>query len=454
MRQFKRLVGACTLAALLSACAGGQSNSVMPAQAPTTDQQTDTGQAPMSTSSTVASLGTDPSSTQTQDTTAAAPDALTTATTTIGMHHVMTVYYIGTPFGTTAISPSRAAPYLSWAETGVNNTNSMTSVGMRTLVYVDVNRQELTDPLAAAGNAAFAHSCSSSRIHDVHDNVVQYLMEPRSSALRTAYAEYVRRRTTGHTVTAMFMDDSVSPGVYPRGFFSPSLPCGFTLAGWQSAQRGLQAAIDQKTMINGLGSPTTWPLLDNTTTIGGNYENCFASTASVHEPAGSSWLAVERLQAYVTGRNKYFECMALDRTSAISAIRSRLYNIASFLMTYNPSYSMLWENYATPSRISVMPESQLVPTSPIESNNITYLHRSTGVYMRQYRACYYAGRHIGPCAMVVNSDTTAHARPAFSYAFHHTMALHGYGVLDGGTATFNGYAPGSLAGLSAYVAVP
>ncbi len=469
MQHFKGFVGACLLAALVSGCAG-QSSSVMPADPPTSQQANAISQSPLSTDAA-------DSTTQATDVTqrdqsnptidaapetstaAASTDALSTAALTTNAssvpRHVMTVDYLGTPFGTTAVSPSRAAPYLSWAETGVNNTNSMTAVGMRTLVYVDANRQESRDPLAVAGGeGAFAHSCSSSRIHDYHDHVIQYLMEPGSYALRTAYATYVRVRSAGHTVTAMFQDDSVAPSAYYAGFFSPSLPCGYTLSRWQSAQRGLQASINHDTILNGLASNTTWPLLDNPSTIGGNYEGCFDTNGTHHYIAGQSWINAQKLQAYVTGRGKYFECMALDTTPAVSAIRGRLYNIASFLMTYVPSRSMLWETYYTPSRVHVMPESQLIPTSPIESNNITYLRRSSGVYMRQYRACYYAGRSIGPCAMVVNSDSVTHSRPSFSYAFRHTMALHGYGILDGGTATFNGSAPGSLGGESAYVAVP
>ncbi len=371
------------------------------------------------------------------------------------MKHVQTVYYLGAPFGSTSISPARAAPYLSWASTQMENGNEMARAGIKTMSYTDANRTSVHDVLYKSPEAAFAHSCSGSRIHDIHDHVAQYLMNPGSSALRSAYAAYVRERSSGQSVNAVFQDDSVPPGYYGKGFFTPSLPCGYTLDSWLAAQRGLQASIDRDTIWSGVAITSAWPLFDNPSTIGGNYEGCYVAVAP-HEQGGSVWLNIQKAHLYVVGRKKLFECMGLDTTPATDAFRGRMYQIASFLMVYNPTYSLLWETYATPSRVSVMPESQLVPTDPVVNiSSITSLRTSTGAYAREYRKCYYAGRAIGACAMVVNPDGITHSFPRLALTYHHTLELHGYGVLDGGTVTFNGGAHSStIPELSAVIAVP
>ena len=57
--------------------------------------------------------------------------------------------------------------------------------------------------------------------------------------------------------------------------------------------------------------------------------------------------------------------------------------------------------------------------------------------------------------MVVNPDYYAHPRPTLTYAYHHTINLHGNGLADGGTVTFDGpAAPTTLANQTGYVLVP
>ncbi len=322
--------------------------------------------------------------------------------------------------------------------------------------YVDANRQETHDPLYASGEAAFAHTCSGARVHDYFDHVTQYLMNPGSSVFRSAYASYIKDHTAGHPVDAIFQDDSVPPGIYAPGFYTPTLPCGYSNDQWLADQRALQASINHDTIYNGLSVSSSWSLLDNPSTIGGNYESCYTSAARTPEQSVYVWVNIQNAHLAVTSRHKLFECMAMDRTPAADAIRSRLYTIASFLMTYNPSYSMLWETYATPSGLSIMPESQLVPADPVVAppSRVESLRASGGAYVREYRQCYYAGRAIGPCAMVVNNERLTLGAPRLALGYHHTMTLRGDGVLDGGTASFDGPAPpSSLAPGTAFVAV-
>lgn len=385
----------------------------------------------------------------------ATPDVTTGGTT---MRHVLTSAYYGTPYGTTSVPVATAARYLSWANTGIANTNAYAAAGMKTMMYTDSNKTETKDPLyRLSSESAFAHTCSGARIHDFFDKVTQYLMDPGSAALRTAYAGYIAKTIAGHHLTAVYQDDSVPPSIYQPGFLTPGKPCSYSDAKWVAGQSGLQSAIALPTIFNSLRVSQTWPLLNNPKVLGGNYESCFSSTTKIRQQVTYVWVNIQNAGLYTTARHKVFQCMALDSAPASTALASRMYTIASFLMTYNPTYSLLWEFYTTPSNFRVMPESQLVALSPVvaQPSAIASLRTSGGAYAREYNTCYYAGKAIGACAMVVNNEGKAHAAPRFRHAFHHTVVLHGNGIVDGGTVTFNGAAPpASVAPISAYIAVP
>lgn len=72
--------------------------------------------------------------------------------------------------------------------------------------------------------------------------------------------------------------------------------------------------------------------------------------------------------------------------------------------------------------------------------------------MREFGACYYQGNFVNRCAVVVNATGATVPVPTTSYA--HSLVLSGAGVLDGGTAAFNGTAPTQLAPGNATILFP
>ncbi len=342
----------------------------------------------------------------------ATPVATTQSSSTL--KHVITADYLGTPWGSTSVTPARAAPYLTWGETGIANTNAIAAAGIKTMVYFDANRVQSTDPLySKLSGTEFATTCSGARISDSWDSVTQYSTNNGSSAMRAAYAAYVASVTAGHTVDAIFEDDSDPLGEFASTFFKPGLPCGYSDATWLANQRTMLGGLNHDTIVNGFSAmsssvpiATTTQLLSESKTIGGTMESCYTDNGSTPEqdrPGSGSIPKTHRCS--VTGENKDFQCWGMDPTAAASAVPSRLYMLASFLLTYSPTYSILREDYATASGVHVMPESQLVPTDPVVAtpSTVASLEKSD-VYVREYRACYYAGKLIGQCAMVVNND--------------------------------------------------
>ncbi|HTU68944.1 MAG TPA: hypothetical protein VMF11_01370 [Candidatus Baltobacteraceae bacterium] len=442
MRDGIRVLIVCVLAGLLAGCGGGGGSAPLLPAASTGGTGAPTGAA----------------------TATPAPSTGGTASST-AQAHVITADYLGTPWGSTTVTPAQAAPYLNWAETGLANTNATAAAGIKTMVYMDVNRVQSNDPLySQLSGSEYEQTCSGAPVTDFFDGVTQYVTNPTSSALRAAYKSYVASVTAGYSVDAIFEDDADPLSQDPSsGYFSSGPPCNYSDTDWIAGEIAMLAGLNVPQIVNGFSRMTsaepissTTRLLTNSSTIGGNMESCYVENSSPAEEGSWVWTGTEDTSLLVTNESKYFECWAMDYSSAGSAIPSRLYTLASFLMTYNPTYSILREMYATPSGLHVMPESQLVPTQPVVPQPGAVASLESGdVYVREYRACYYAGALIGQCAMVVNDDTSAHATPALTLSYSHTLVLNGAGILDGGTAAFNGAAPPStLAGRSAFVALP
>ncbi|MBV8434317.1 MAG: hypothetical protein JO029_08560, partial [Candidatus Eremiobacteraeota bacterium] len=166
---------------------------------------------------------------------------------------------------------------------------------------------------------------------------------------------------------------------------------------------------------------------------------------------GNAWQLNENLQLAAAAAGKQFFCYNNNNGSQYGSgvIALREYIYASFLMSFSPTSSVLWETfYTTPSELHVYPETNIVPMNPVVSapSDISAL-LSGGLYVREYANCYLSGSNVGPCAAVVNSTTSStYSMPSMTYSYHHTMALSGGGSLDGGTVSVTGSAPPSTVG--------
>jgi hypothetical protein len=387
--------------------------------------------------------------------------ANTASTTT--MTHVLTEDYLGSPDGTSAVSWSTAAKYLTWAETGIQDATAIHNAGIKTMAYVDPNRTTVGtgDPFLTSNETTFAHNCSSSRITSNYaSSVTEYVMDPAASSLRSLYGNFVSSLRSEAHFDAIFEDDAapLSEDIYTP--FS-SMPCGYSTPSWISEEIGLAEASSIPVLLNALDaldghSPSqSIQMLAASNAMGGNYEECYASPTIVKE-SGWVWEAVENSELEVNARNKAFACMVANQSSASSQTDARLFAYASFLLTYNPSTSIYRVEYTTGSGLHVMPETQLVALSPTQAEpaNISSLLVSGGTYTRQYGACYLRGSLVGPCAVVVNPNATSSARFPFT-TYHHTLTISGSGVADGGTVSADGPAPaGSLPPLEARIVFP
>jgi hypothetical protein len=351
------------------------------------------------------------------------------------MKHVLTADYYGDPSGTT-LSPALVAPWVTWVETSFADNPGVRAVGIKAMYYTNPNREAPGDPLYTNDESTFAHTCSGSRIGPI--TYGQYLMDPGSSDLRQLWKNFIASRTTS-TVQwdAIFEDDAND--IYG----APELPCNYTASAWLAASQGENTYQAPYPIIyNGLQIANEMGLNVSTNVIGGMEEGCYGGLG-YPEMWGNYWIHSANIELGMAHQGKLFFCYDHDTTAAASAIAGRLYVYASFLITYTPSSSILWEIYSTPSNFHVQPESTLVALDPLvaQPSDVSALQLSSNVYGREYGACYIAGAYVGPCAAVVNIDRyNSHPYP-YGSKYGHTLVLSGGGILDGGEISTGGGAP-------------
>lgn len=375
----------------------------------------------------------------------------------IAQKHLLTADYLGGYYGSHSIAWSTAAHYLNWASTNQVDANAISGAGIKTMYYTNPNRTQSTDPMFTSDETTFAHDCNNNRITTTFNGITQYVMDVRSASLAKLYHDTIASKIAGAHFDAVFQDDDGLLGAYA---ISP-LPCNYTDSAWTSGSAAVGSAAPAPVIFNGLSSlnghnvSASVPWVNNANTLGGNFEHCYSDDAQAKQSAWM-WQAVENTELAVAARKALFICMLRDTSDAATQTDARLYALASFLLTYDPGTSMLWEGFGTPSGFHVMPESQLVVLNPKTStpSDISGLLTSSGVYGREYSSCYIAGAFVGPCAVAVNSDPSlSHAFPYPQYT--HSLTISGSGIVDGGSIATNGpAAPTYMPATSAVIAFP
>ena len=349
---------------------------------------------------------------------------------------------------------------LTWGETYAGTAAH--NAGIKTIYYSNPNRETPGEIAIGSGGeslyptteSAFAHTCSNARIYEQR-TTKYYLTNPNSPVMVNLYKTVVASVTSQQHFDLIFDDEPFDFAVLS------GMPCNFVASTWLGYYEKEIAAVGHPILFNGLGVlgpnntlSASFPL--TSVTSAGMAENCYGTHFGSPLKNGSYWVAMENTELKMAAINKMFLCYSSDLQTATTAQAARTYVYASFLLTYNPNTSVFWEYFLTHSGYHVEPESKLVPLSPVVAAPATVasLHLSTGVYGREYAACYLGGTAVGKCAVVVNSDASgSHAFPYHTY--HHTLKLTGGGILDGGTVSTNGPAPpASVAATSAVIALP
>ena len=377
-------------------------------------------------------------------------------------NHVLTWLILGEAGGPN-LNPQQVVQWVDYTMTKQSFSQIAHSLGMKTIMYTDPNRTGPGDLMHTNDETTYAHNCKGNRIQVIGKD--KQLMNVYSSHLWKLWPQAVQTMMGwggGGVYDYIFEDtaDSVD------GIKLSSMPCNFQQQGWTNNTNTLDSNLGYGIIYNGLshvpsGTSSPAPAIGlNPTSKGGMAEDCFVGRTPTGYHYAPNWLGMENTELQMQAQNSIFICHGDAYVQASSNDALRTYFYASFLLSYDVNSSIVNTEFLTPSQVTVMPEVQLVPESPLvpTPQSIDGLQQPSGVYGREYASCYLTGQLIGACAVAVNPNNPGKGPPlAYPWPgkYTHTMTMSGAGVYDGGTVGTNGPAPpANMAGGTAVIAFP
>ena len=373
--------------------------------------------------------------------------------------HVQTAEYLWTPVERDT-DPRLYAPYLTWAYPLYSQAARVRAAGIKTIFYINpvMPQQGAREYEMLNGRyaAVAAKDCGGNPVSTYEGRGL--LADPRSPQAADFYKDtveyYIREKIRGdRNWDAFFVDNNGALyGANP-------LPCNYDPVAWG---RAFDRAIENTRVpivTNSLAAreEETRKYVDRLSArnvIGGMFEECFNDRMwSAEETSQIETVSLLRRMRKPPGPGWW--CYVNNTSApAASSIPQRMFDYASFLLTYDPQYSLFQEAFTTePSTFKVYPETGFVPLGPASTpKRIDDLRSDGGAYVQLFRWCYMRRRPLGSCEVAVNPGGGAVTLPNPLH-LSHTMVFAGGGILDGGTVRFDGGVPTSLAPQTAAILV-
>lgn len=360
------------------------------------------------------------------------------------------------------VSPAQAAPYVDVLLTVPSTSAAVKAAGIKSALYFDPNRVNPDSPMWNNNQATFAHDCKNNLITVQDSN--DLLMNVENSTLWSLWVNAVQVEESWGAVWDWIFEDSADEIQTQK---LSAQPCNFNQTTWTNDTNSMDATLALPIVYNGLGlippGDTTSPgpsIGLNPTTQGGMSEDCYAGRTPTGYFFYPHWAATENSEIQMHEDGKLFVCQSDWYDDASTSVGQRMYQYASYLLTYDLNTMYYKTSFLTPSAVHVMPESELVALDPAIAtpSNVSGLMLSSGLYGREYRECFIATKYVGPCAAVVNPNNPNGGKPlAFPWPtkYHHTLLPSGEGWYDGGTISPRGPAPSStIAGGTGLIVFP
>jgi hypothetical protein len=387
---------------------------------------------------------------------------------------------------------------------GARYNRAVRSAGIKTGIYLDPNlcsgafaigpNRDAGPDCSILGNEAFYHQDGHPELAltvSTTGTQLQKWGNPASTSLQAAaraWAAKIDREDGGYDV--IMIDDASTPeewwgqywcwgvGTFAGGNYrcagheaKPPFTTAYSRGQWQAGEAALAAALQLPVIFNGLGAfaasesdaAVASVAATGANVWGGMCENCFyGNQANAHNPFVWTGPILDAnltslMRVIGAGRN------AIVINDDVSDRVTRERALADMMLVYDPDHLFVaGRPCGNVSLIHACPEQALTfyaPLGPYPSAPSSVV-TATGVYAREFAACYDHGRFVGRCAAVVNPDVdNSRSLPTLTHAYHHTLALHGTGPCncygDSGSVTFDGAAaPATLPKATGYVLFP
>lgn len=341
------------------------------------------------------------------------------------------------------VPASWMATNVTFVETGQpsNAAAFKAAGGRRTIVYSDPNYYYEAADYHSPGDfpeRAYAHDPQGNRVTRPQGHGIEYYLLPNSPQALETY-----RRVTARVVDDAYdyvFADGVSDTLGTSLYRMSGQPVEIgSDSDYVEGMKRMLAAAARPVIVNGFnnGNPVNIETYVTAPNVAGIYgETCFHRD---NGPKGDQiWHNDAAALLYTTEHKRYAFCGGHGTDPDDRA--ERLYWLASWWLTYDPKYSVAVEVFASSGNVYVFPETQIVPTEPVQSpgEGIDSLRTATGAYVREFRKCYQRTSAIGGCVAVVNPSSSASA-PIPSWVlsrYSRVLALDQDNLFNGGTAGF------------------
>jgi hypothetical protein len=375
--------------------------------------------------------------------------------------HVKTWAYWGQAGEPAGVTPQFIAQNVTFLEADAAHVLPYHAAGGSYAVrYTDPNRviPGRKEELWNTPEQGWFHDASGKRIWLNYGAAwgIQNVLNPASAVTRSAYTALTQQIAASAPYDYVEVDDT--------NFDLAGAFYGFNTAGVEAgSQSAYDTAVDQlldasavRPILNGLSNEDGHPGGVSGTTAflshaegGIDNEGCLQST---YQKTETQWQFDENTMLATARAHKLAVCWGRSSVSG-DTHPLRLYFAGSWWLTYDPTYSVAFANFASIHDLFVFPEYDIVPTRPLQSpsSNVTELKSASGVYVREFAQCYQRTVPIGACAAFVNPTGSTLPLPTRAASYPRSLVLDQYNSFDGGRATWTANAAQRLAPFSAII---
>jgi hypothetical protein len=406
--------------------------------------------------------------------------SVTTATQT-GPYHIATWALDMYKWKGRYASAANVNRLLTYAEGGGADTKALTDChsivnGCKTAYYWDPNH--VIDPggsgcvfepdaeiISAAPESWFIHntgySDASNRVYGLRPNGCKvWAMNANSTSYQSWWLSYLRANADSYDF--LFADDDymmLSKEMYfTTGGCSPwPSKCTST----EEIPDDVHMVLAHANLINAMSHVNGSPMkaffqqvsfndaLDasafTTTTgfTGITSEGSISSPAYPALAARYSWVLDEMAAVNAAGGVFLLVTQGNSRAGVSIQTQQRMLTTGFAWLGYKEGFTVVWPDLEdNTANLPVWPEDLIYPSQPLQSMSAGHadLEVATGVYRREFAKCYKRGVYFGPCASVVNANSSAiTVQPSWlSQGYNHMVTVVGGDVLSGGTVHLSG----------------
>ncbi len=362
---------------------------------------------------------------------------------------------------------AQLAPYLTFDYACSGQYVPTHNAGIKTVAYEDPFEPNGGDWIEIAALKKFpdieAKTCTGQTVQTYHGTgYFADLSKPDA----VAYVQWIvdtRDAYLGTQPDAIFFDNAnnlYQANAQPCSYVSP--------AQWTALVVSVLSRINThgaQLYLNTLSTPESY----EDPPPGVTYQNQIAGLAASTETGGEyeasyvdgaqNWIATEDTEISTIAAGRTFWAYAdgswsTQQADSPAAIAQRMFVYASFLLTYDPNFTIFQEWLQTKSTVKVFPETGFVALQPAyRASDVSNYHYSGGAYERFYNACYAWQVYVGHCAVAVNPGASS-VPIQYASGLNHSLVISGSDVLDGGSIDVKGPAVTTVAPGAAAILTP